>query len=269
MAKLSPTPAGRLPKQRQLEILAELDNAGAVRVVALAERFQVAEETIRRDLEKLDAQGLLRRTHGGAVGAESEMTDLPISVRKTTNSLAKKQIARRALSFIEAGDVIALDASTTTLELARLLPDEPLTVITNGIDVLRVLADRAVMRVIAVGGELDPASECTQGPLAEYGLRQFAIHKAFLSCKAIDLTRGYSEASTAHASVKRAMLDSADQRFLLADSSKMGVRSLAFFAGLGEINTLITDEKTDRDTRVALAEAGVEVCTEGPELLAG
>ncbi|MEN1679990.1 MAG: DeoR/GlpR family DNA-binding transcription regulator [Planctomycetota bacterium] len=258
MSASSPT-APRLPRTRQLEILAELERTGAVRVAPLASRFGVAEETIRRDLDKLGAEGLLTRTHGGAVGLSVDPTDQPVGVRRTTNAAQKRRIARRAAAQIEPGDVISLDASTTALELACLLEEGPLTVVTNGLDAARVLADRSEVRVIVVGGDLDSVSLCTTGPVAEADIRRFAIHKAFFSAKAVDPRRGCSEVSTDHGAVKRAMIDASDYRCLLADSSKLGVRSMAFFAEVGELDLIITDADAAEKPLAALAGAGATV----------
>lgn len=248
-----------LPKQRQLEILSILDEAGSVRVTSLAQRFTVAEETIRRDLEKLSSEGLLSRTHGGAVGARREPSDLPIGVRRTTNAPQKRRIARLALTHIEADDVLAIDASTTALELACLLPDLPLTVVTNAIYVVRTLIDRPKIRVICTGGDVDSVSVCSVGPIAEATFRQFAVTKAFLSCNAINPNRGYSEASTSHAQIKRAIIESADQAFLLADSSKFGARSVTYFGRLSEVDRLITDDGAASDVLQAFSTAAVGV----------
>jgi DeoR family L-fucose operon activator len=258
----SVTPQGsRLPTQRQLEILSELDELGAVRVNTLAQRFSVAEETIRRDLDKLAAVGRLTRTHGGALSIHTDRHDLPFAVRQATHLNEKRLIARLAVDHVCEGDVIAMDASSTVLELACLLPDFPLTVVTNGIDIVRILADRPNVEVVSTGGELDAASPCFLGPIAETTLGQFAINKAFLSCKGIDPDRGLSEASTAQASLKRIMVGLSDRSFLLVDHSKFGVRSMAFFAQPSDLDVLITDDQTDLEFRNQFSTAGVSVET--------
>ncbi len=248
-----------LARERRLEILADLEDQGAVRVTDLAERFGVAEETIRRDLDKLCSEGRLARTHGGALSIRSQRIDLPSSVRRNEHSGEKKRIARHALSFIEPHDVLALDASTTVLELVCLLPDMPLTVITYGLDAARLLIDRPQIHVISTGGELDSKSVCLLGPLAEATLRQFTIGKSFCSCKGVDLERGYSEASTLQASIKRLLMQLADRTFMLADHSKFGVRSMAYSGNVQDADVLITDEKTDKTLLKSLEQAGVQI----------
>ncbi|QEG37673.1 DeoR/GlpR family DNA-binding transcription regulator [Bythopirellula goksoeyrii] len=247
-----------LPKERRLEILAELQQEGAVRVAALAERFGVAEETIRRDLDKLSEEGHLSRTHGGALSVRSERFDLPSAVRKSSHSTEKQQIAQRALSHIEPHDVVAFDASTTVLELVCLLPDMPLTVITYSLDAVRLLADRPQIKVISTGGELEANSFCLLGPVAEETIRRFSINKFFCSSKGIDLKRGFSEASTSHASIKGLVMQLADRVFMMADHSKFGVRSMTYTGKLQSADVVITDNATDAVYLDALAQAGVE-----------
>lgn len=248
-----------LARQRRLDILAELEIEGAVRVATLAERFGVAEETVRRDLDYLHAQGRLARTHGGAISIRNQRFDLPVAVRRNSQAQEKQAIAQTALGFIEPHNVIALDASTTVLELVQLLPDMPLTLITYGLDVARLMIDRPQINVFCTGGEVDAKSVCLLGPHAEASLRQFSIDKAFFSTRGIDLERGYSEASTAHASIKRLLIQLADRSYLMADHTKFGVRSTVYSSGLSDVDVLITDEQTDLNFHEALRDAGVEV----------
>ncbi len=247
-----------LARQRRVEILSDLEDKGSVRVARLAERFGVAEETIRRDLEKLSDEGRLARTHGGALSIRNQRFDLPSAVRRNTQAAEKQRIASQALKHIEAHDVVAFDASTTVLELACLLPDMPLTVITYGLDAARFFIDRPQIQVISTGGELDAQSVCLLGPIAENTLRQYSINKAFCSANGIDLERGFSEATTAHASIKRLLMQLSRKTFMLADHQKFGVRSMAYSGKLADVSVVITDEQTDPSFLESLNKAGVE-----------
>ena len=260
----NPMPAPPLPQERHEQILSLLATEGAVRVAALAQHFSVAEETIRRDLERLGEAGLLVRTHGGALRIRDDRQDAPVAVRRTTNAAQKRAIAREAAALVEEGDTIALDASTTALELADALPDMPLTVVTNSLDTARLLDTRTHIQTTLTGGELETASVCLLGPIAEGTLRQFAFDKAFLSCKAIDPRRGLSEVSVAQASLKRWLLELADESVLLADHSKFGVRSVSFFGMLTEVGTLITDDQTNADFWRPLEDAGIRTLVAKP-----
>lgn len=253
--------------QRQNEIFRDLQEQGAVSVTALAERFAVTDETIRRDLAKLARSGRVKRTHGGAVLAASDPSEPPFAIRQTANTAAKRAIARAAVQLIQPGDVIAIDASSTGLELAKLLPEvspeRPITVVSNGLDVVRWLADRADVNVISTGGEFDAAGQCFVGPIAETALKQFAFRRAFVSCRALDATRGAGESCPSHAAVKRAMLNAAEESYLLADSSKAAERAMCYFSEPSEFMKVFSDAGLADELRGGLVAAGAAlVCVD-------
>lgn len=247
-----------LGSERQRVILRRVQQNGAVRVAQLARELDVAEETIRRDLERLDLDGKLVRTHGGAVPLEPDR-ELPYVVRETANLPAKRAIAAIAARHIRDGDVIALDASSTAIELARAMPHVPLTVLTNSLVGAMVLAARPHARVILTGGVLDAPSMSFVGSLAEDALTRFHINKLFLSTKGVDAQRGLSVASNDHARIKRRMIDLADETFLLADRSKFGVKSVEFFAQVEDIDVIITDVEPSAELSDEFARRAVRV----------
>ncbi|TWT98151.1 Glucitol operon repressor [Botrimarina colliarenosi] len=252
-----------LAGQRQREIVRDLQQQGAVSVAALAERFAVTDETIRRDLTKLARSGRVVRTHGGAVLADEDAGEAPFAVRVAVNTEAKQAIARHAAALVEPGEVIAIDASSTGLELAKLLPhgepDRPITVVSNGLDVVHWLAERPGVNVISTGGEFDASGQCFVGSIAEAALRQFAFHRAFVSCKAVDASRGAGESCPSHAAVKRAMLAAADEAYLLADSSKAAERAMCYYAEPRKFTRVFSDDALPDATREALVAAGAEL----------
>ncbi len=251
--------SGMLASERHRGILARLASAGGVRVAQLASDLNVTQETIRRDLERLDAEGKLVRTHGGAMAVETDRRELPLDVRETINLDKKRAIARRAVREIVPGDVIALDASSTARELARIIPDIPVTVVTNALPVASALIDRPAVRVIMTGGILDRPSMSLVGPLAEQSLDRFHIQKLFLSCRGFDVARGLSVAADEHAGIKRRMVDLSDAVYLLVDGAKIGVRSVEFFAPAEEIDMLITDATLDAKSEADLRGKGVRI----------
>jgi len=246
-----------LAEQRQREILSQLAHTGSVRVGELAERFPVSEETIRRDLAKLEAQSMLRRTHGGAVSVDVTVQEEPFDVRRVAFIQRKRAIAQAASAYVEAGDVLAIDASSTAHQLARALPDIPLTVVTNALTAISELSRRRNIDVYSTGGRLDAEGRCCVGPLAEQALEQLNFTKLFFSCKGVDLERGLSEVNDEHARIKRAMLERAQLRYLLVDASKFGLRSLVCYSGLEQVDTLVTDDGISRETVAALTEQGI------------
>lgn len=235
-----------LAEQRQREILSRLNGDGIVRVALLARELRVTEETIRRDLERLDGEGRLVRVHGGALPVEADRRDLPLRVREAENREKKRAIARAAARRIAEGDVIALDASSTALELARLVPNIPLTIITNSGAIPGLLLERNRVRVIVTGGVLDSPSYSFVGPLAERALERFHIQKLFLSCRGADPLRGLSLNADEQAGIKRRMIELSDALFVLADSTKLGVNAVEYFGGADDVDCLITNHDADR-----------------------
>ena len=243
------TPANRplLAEQRQQAILDRLEAVGGIRVAALAARFAVTEETIRRDLEKLAREGRLIRTHGGAVPIAQPGGDQPFDVRQTANLALKEQIARHAVRYLEPHDVVALDASSTVHQVTRVLPDIPLTIVTNALPATVRLWSLEHVRVVTTGGILDRPSRSWVGSFAEQTLQRLNITKFFLSSVGLDPARGLSEIDDAQARVKRRMIDQAEQTFLLLDHTKLGARAAVTLATLPEITRVIVDSQTPAD----------------------
>ena len=251
--------ASVLAVQRHHRILSRAETEGCVRVTELARELSVTEETIRRDLKKLDEDGKLHRIHGGAIVVSDPQRALPLDVRETVFLEEKRAIARRAIEHITAHEVIALDASSTAHEVAKLLPDIELTVVTNSLTVLRSLASSRNLEVISTGGRLDRLSLSFTGVLAEQSLLRFNISKLFFSAQGVDPSRGLSVADEAHARIKHAMVRSADTSILLADNSKIGVRAAQFFAAVDEIEVIISNFEADPDAAAAITERGVRL----------
>jgi DeoR/GlpR family transcriptional regulator of sugar metabolism len=230
--------------ERHREILSLLGKEGSVRVAELARRFQVTEETIRRDFGKLESQGKIVRSHGGAIITEHEETLRPFAWREVDNEAEKAAIAREAVKRINPDDRIMLDASTTAWHLAKHLEDLPLTVITNSLQIAIALAHRPQINIHLLGGRMGKKSLSFTGPAAEQQLRQYHADKLFMSCEGIDLLRGISDISENQAHLRRIMLSCADRRYLLADHSKFSVRSLSRICGVEDFNEIITDAGT-------------------------
>ncbi|HRK30070.1 MAG TPA: DeoR/GlpR family DNA-binding transcription regulator [Tepidisphaeraceae bacterium] len=239
-----------LPEQRRKHILDRLKADGTVRVAALATELAVTEETVRRDLKSLDHQGIVVKTHGGASLADRPDStphiplhaDVSFEDRRRAMSFAKRAIAREAYTRVRAGQVIALDGSTTAWELACLLDLPRLTVVTNSLVITNLLATRGGVQVICPGGTLDPRLQMFGGIIAEQALQRLQIDQAFISCAGIDADRGLSDPSDSAAQFKRRLLDIADHTILLADSTKLNRKAVVFFAGPTDVNELIVDE---------------------------
>lgn len=249
-----------LAPERHREILIRVEAGGSAKVNMLARDLKVAEETIRRDLEKLHVDGRLIRIRGGALRID-ERREIPFDLREIVNLEEKRAIAEVAVRHIVEGDVIALDASSTVRELAHVIPDIPLTVVTNSIAVTLVLLDRPRIRVISTGGILDGPLLSYTGSLAEEALRRFNIDKVFLSSKGFDITKGLSVATDEHARIKRRMMDLAGTVYLLVDSSKFGQNALELFARTNDVDYVITDSGAGKTSISRLKRMGITVET--------
>ncbi len=254
-----------LAPERQRAILDLLARQGGVRVARVAMEFGVTQETIRRDLERLEGDGRLVRSHGGAIPLDRDRTELPLDVRETVHLEQKRAIAAHAAAGIREGHVIALDASSTARELARLLPDIPLTVVTNSLAVAMALHDRSRVRVVVTGGVLDGPSYSFVGEMAAEMLDRFHFTRAFISCQGIDLERGLSVTADEQAGIKRRMIALAEEAVLLADSSKFGVKAVEFFAKVGDVDAIITDAGLSAANVGKLELAGVRVEVAGED----
>ncbi|HEY1791156.1 MAG TPA: DeoR/GlpR family DNA-binding transcription regulator [Verrucomicrobiae bacterium] len=247
-----------LAAQRQQRILDMVLKSGAISTVRAARSLAISEETARRDFEMLEAEGLLSRRHGGAVRLNDSHRDLPLDSRESANIEEKQSLAKSALALIHAGDSLFFDASSTVFHLARLLPNMDLTVLTPALKVAIELARRPAIRVILSGGTVGHSSLSCQGDLAAASLERCQVKKAFFSCRGVDPNRGLSEANLEQADLKRTMMNLAEQTILLADHSKIGVKSSWFFAKLSDVDILIADQRPTRAVIRALKMGGAK-----------
>ncbi|WP_411736204.1 DeoR/GlpR family DNA-binding transcription regulator [Paenibacillus sp. M2] len=249
-----------LVAERYEKIVEWVDTQGSMRVTELSERCGVTEETIRRDLDKLEQAGRLRRSHGGAVSVkykEELQSEIPYPERAVAHAEEKRRIASEAVNMVEPGDRIALDASTTAWYMAAGLPNIPLTVLTNSIKVAAELSNKEQIRVIATGGQLASKSLSFVGPLAERSLDAYHVDKVFLSCKGVHLTKGISESNELQALVKQKMIQIADEVILLADSSKFNIQAFTRVAEMSSVAKVITDQGVDEEQVSALIEQNI------------
>lgn len=252
-----------LVAERYEKIVELVNERGSIRVSELSELCGVTEETIRRDLDRLEQAGRLRRSHGGAVSVKDQdqhtQPETPYSEREIIRADDKRRIALEAIKLISPGDRILLDASSTTWYMAREMPDIPLTVLTNSIKVALELAGKERIEVISTGGQLARRSLSYVGPLAERSLDAYHVDKLFLSCKGVHLERGISESNELQARIKHKMIGMADQVFVLADSSKFGVQAFTHVSDLSEVNRLVTDRRVPDDIVRELESRGIGV----------
>ena len=231
--------AGSVQAQtRRARIVELLEQHGALELDATASELGVSPMTVRRDLDDLEATGLLRRVRGGAVRVAGPQ---PFDARRATHARAKALIAEKALALVPADGSIAIDASTTTGMLAALVRERAgLTVVTNSRENFAALRAASGVRPILVGGEEEPTTGSLVGPLAEQAVRSMHYRAFFISAAGLDAT-GTSEVSLSESHVKHAFAEQADRVILCIDSSKLGLRSLAAAIPLARIATVVTE----------------------------
>lgn len=250
-----------LAVERRNKIEQIITEERSVLVVELAKLFDVTTETIRGDLEKLEKQGVLVRTYGGAMLAESSEPELAITERDTVNYEGKQRIGKRAADMIKDGETIFLDASTSAWHLARYIKTKRgLTVITNADKIVAELSSCDHIHVICTGGQLTARNMSFVGRTAEKTIREnFCANKFFFSCKGITLARGLVDSSEAEAEIKRAMLDSSESAIFLCDKNKIGRLGVPKVSELDQIDCFITDAKLTEEWTDALADKDVRV----------
>jgi len=232
--------------ERKNEILAKLRAEQRVLVSELSTYYGVTEETIRRDLDKLEKEGYATKTYGGAIWGNSTKADLSNTIRKKTNVDAKRSIAMEVASIVEDGDHIMLDDSSTSLYIAKQLKEKKnLTVITNSLEIILELAPIDGWTIMSTGGTLKPDSLALIGYQAQQTLLNYHVDKAFISCKGVDRENGVTDSSEHHSLNKQAMLRAARQTFLCADSSKFDKTSFVRITGFPELAAIVTDSKPD------------------------
>lgn len=226
----------------------------------MAEALGASEITLRRDLRVMAGQGLLMRTHGGAVLPAGLAHEPTYSEKASQAAVEKAAIARLAVGMVRAGDSIVLGPGTTTLALARLLVDFPeLTVVTNSLLVAQALMPASRVEVILTGGTLRRSIHALVGPAAEESLRSLRASQAFISGNGLTAERGLSTPSPLVAAADRALGAAAQQIVVLADNTKVGLETMCQTVPLAQISILITDDLADPDQVAAIRESGVDV----------
>ncbi|SNB64379.1 DeoR/GlpR family DNA-binding transcription regulator [Thermoflexus hugenholtzii] len=250
----------RYPYERRQAILRILEAEGRVSVADLSRRFALSEVTIRKDLAWLEAQGLLIRTHGGALPADRNPVELAFEVRERLNREEKIRIGQAAASLVQDGDSIALDASTTAMYLARFLRDRrELTVLTNGIRVAMEFAGRPGITVLMPGGMLRWEAFSLVGTWGEDLLRRMHIHKAFVGAKGLTLEEGLTDVNPEEVRLKQAIVETAKEVIAILDHTKWGRVAFATFCPLERIRLVITDVQAPPELVEAVRRRGVEV----------
>ena len=246
--------------ERRSQILAKLQQERRVLVSDLSQFYNVTEETIRRDLEKLEKEGVAKKTYGGAILNENFNVDLPYTVRKKSNVANKQQIAEIIAEMIEDGDHIIMDASSTALYVAKRIKNKKnITLITNSIEIILELSDMTGWKILSTGGSLKEGSLSFVGYQAEDMIKKFHVDKAIISCKGVDIENGFTDSNEMDAQVKKAILNSAKYKILAADSSKFNKISFTKIGDFSDIDTIVTDNPLEERWEKVLFSKGVDI----------
>lgn len=245
--------------ERRQSILELLRRQPGLRVPEIAAELGVSEGTIRNDLNALEADGRLERVHGGAVLLERKsINNTSFAERHREHAAEKAAIARVAAKEVQDGDSILLDSSSTVYYFAlELAARQRLRVVTNGLDVARLLAQNPSNTVIVLGGILNPDGSSLTGLFSEQAIRELHVQKAFVSASGFSIERGLTEVHLEEAQLKRKAIESARQVIALVDSSKLGHEDLTPFARPEQICCLYTDSGLSEEWKTKLRAAGI------------
>ncbi len=249
-----------LSEQRFRVLVQILQENGIGHGVDLARRLGVSVNTVRRDLKRLEQQGLVRCIRGGAIYTRQADVDAPLGVRWREHIQEKKLIAAVAADLIGDGELVLLDTGSTNLYLAEALRGKKrITVVTCSLPVLWELRDDSHINLVALGGELYHQEKYFRGPRVDRELAQLRAGKLFLGIASIEAQHGLSERHLGEIPLKRAMMEAAHERIVLADGSKVGRSSFFHLCTVSDVNMLITDPTADPAEVAKLEEAGLQV----------
>lgn len=247
-------------------ILNEVNRTGRVKVTELSEELGCSEVTIRNDIKRLDEQGVLKRVFGGAVKMDAVPQSLPtnITLQNHSQSLTlelaagsyyvnkeyKESIAETAFSLIDNQDAIMLDDSTTCAFLARIIrnhPEKKVSVVTNSLLSAVVLANLPHVSLYFLGGNIKSTPAAATGSITTENVKTYHVNKFFSGINKLNLEKGIASVDTSHAMVKRAMIDAADETYILVDHTKFGNAEMFSVCGMDRIKCIITDNAIEAE----------------------
>jgi DeoR/GlpR family transcriptional regulator of sugar metabolism len=249
-----------LTLERQNAIMNIITKEKAVNLKKLSEQFEVSNACVRRDLEKMEQQGLVKRTYGGAVLIEGINEEIPLMVREIEQREVKNKIARTAAKLIDNRDTIFMDASTTIKELTNFFDDkENLTVITNGIRVITDIAHLENVTVYGIPGKLRKQAFSMVGDQAESFVSNYWASKLFFSCTGLWMSHGAMDYSDAEAEVRKKMMATCQKNILLCDHTKFDRPAFYRICPFSQIHVLVTDQKLSNQWESLMLQNKVEV----------
>ncbi len=247
-------------EQRRENIVAMIHELGRVKVSELSEKYKISEVSIRKDLEALEAQGHLKRVHGGAVALNKLYVNMDLSERYLTNSQAKRHLAEAVASFVNDNDTIFMNAGTTlTYVLRAIKGKQNISLVTNSIQNATEAALFSSFKVILLGGEVDSKYQFTYGTDAEAQLANYHAMKTILSVDGISAEAGLTLYYSNEASIARKMIEYSSKTIVVADSGKIGKEVFARITDAKHTDILITNASDKEKELAALRKLGVTI----------
>ena len=254
MTDFTPTP------ERQKQILSLLSQQGRLSVAEIVSEFSISEATARRDLETLASQGKAQRVHGGVIALEQAPPELPILQRESEQADEKIRIGLAAAGLVADHETVFLGSGTTVLEIARNLRDHrDLTVITNSLPVLNMLAGRKEITVVSLGGMLRESELSFIGHITEQALSEVRVDKVFMGTRGVSLEHGLTNDYLQETLTDRAILKIGREVVIVADHTKVNRVATVLLAPLSSTHRIVTDAKADKKFVHALKKQGIHV----------
>jgi DeoR family fructose operon transcriptional repressor len=247
-----------LVEERRQRVLDLVSERGFIALTDLARSIDVSESTLRRDLDYWHKQGMLRRTHGGAIFIGDAATLPALEERSASQLDEKRAIARLAAARIQDGDTILLDGGTTTLEVARLLVGRSLQIVTNSLPIANLFAASRETDLVILGGYVYPKTGVALGPLTVRMMEDIHVHQLIMSVGGIT-NKGLFNSNLLLVETERQMMRCADEVVVVADHTKIGRQTLAFLCNLTDIDTLIVDDQLNDAQRDLLQQNDVRL----------
>ena len=244
--------------ERQKKIYDFIKITGEIKTSSLSKKFNVTDITVRRDLDKLEEAGLIKRTYGKSKIIDSVNSPKLFKSRENENLSAKQKIAQKALHLLEGVNSIFLDGSTTCYELVKILPEKPLTVFTNNISSILILKQTPWIKTFVIGGFLADDTNTTDGEVAINTAKNIFVDLAFISCSGFSV-KGFVNDDLTGSQVKKIIIENSMKTCLLADCSKFNKRGLFMLGNWNEIKTFITDEELPEKDIEMISKFGVDI----------
>lgn len=217
----------------------------SVTVVELAAKFEVTEETIRRDLKGMENEGFVTRVYGGAFIQDGALNEISLPIRETSYIENKKIIGEQCAKIVHNGDSVFLDSSTTAYFVAEALSLHRITVITDSMKILNLLAPNENIRLHGIGGTLTARSMSFTGSGALLSLDRYYVDKAFISCRSLSIENGVTDSNEILADIRKKVIKRSNQTYIIADFSKFGKTSFVNISDYNSIHGIITDKPLD------------------------